>query len=305
MADELALAGIDFSQGIREVRKGEVVKPQLRNFLFEAKFPDHFSVNFTKGDSNRPPDGWFWPSTHPTWPEKMLHLYLTNPQALPYEPKEYMNVLSLTMGTAVHGFIETCLEIIGLRPKALNTCQMCPPREDGSTCSEAGFADHETKSRGHMDGILDLTGLTAYSKGLDETSGFELKTMSNARRLGRLEDDGLDFYRDNLPIYYAQNQEYMRLSGLTSLVLLVMQMGYPWRMVELHVPFDPVYAEAQRAKYMRVRDAVASQSAVDCCYASGCALKPLCQAERGQSKPAVRRGQRVLLGKDGTSGFHR
>lgn len=302
MSTSKELTGIDFSESLREVGKGEIVKPQLRTFLFEAKFANDFTVHFKKGDSNRDPDGWFWPSTHPLWSERALHLYLTNPAALPYEEKRYMNVLSLTMGSAVHGFVETCMEEIGLRPKELNTCTMCAQGPDGKVrCTEAGVRDENTGSRGHMDGILDLTGLIKKpNKILEPISGFEFKTSSKAQALRRLQDEGLDYYRDTWPEYYAQNQEYMRLSRLPSMVVLFMQMGFPWTMVELHVAADSVYQMRQRDKYLRVRESATTGFAPECCDRSGCALKDYCNAERGLTK-----GRQRLIGKGGQIGFHR
>lgn len=294
------LTGIDFAAAIKHVRKGEVVKPQLATFLHEAHFPDNYAVAFVKGDNNRPPDGWFWPSTHPLWSEKALYTWVTDPGAVPREERAYMNTLSLTMGSAVHGFIETCLEAMGLRPRDLNTCQMCPPREDGTVCREAGFMDSNAGSRGHMDGVLDLTGLVSFSRDLEETSGFEFKTLSSGRRLTQLENLGVSFYRETWPEYYAQNQEYLRLSGLRSMVVLFMLMGYPWTMVELHVPFDPVYSRAQEQKYLRVREAVAAETAPECCHSRGCVIKDLCGLAKARPKAT-----QVLIQKGGNIGFHR
>lgn len=289
------LVGIDFSESLRDVSKGDVVKPQLKTFLFEAKFQDEFSVRFKKGDSNRPPDGWFWPSTHPVWPERMLYTYLTEPETLPREERRYMNTLSLTMGTAVHGFIETCLEQIGLRPKTLNTCTMCSHGE----CSESGVFDAETKSRGHMDGVLDLSRLLRGNKILHEISAFEFKTLSTPQAIQRLEAEGVDYYRKKWPEYYAQNQEYLRLSGLPSIVVLFMRMGYPWTMVELHIAADPIYQRDQRDKYLRVREAAEATVAPDCCHSSGCALKDLCSVEQGKA------GRQVLMERGGRIGIRR
>lgn len=293
------LAGLDFSTALAEVTKGEVVKPQLRTFLFEANFPDAFEIKFVKGDSNRASDGWFWPSTHPLWPEKMLYTYLAQPDILPREERQYMNVLSLTMGSAVHGFIETCLEMMGLRPKSLNTCTMCPPREDGSRCSEPGFMHEETGSRGHADGVLDLEGLVSQAPVLEPVSLLEFKTISNAQRLRRIEAGGLAHYIEAFPEYYAQNQEYMRLSGIPSIVVVFMLMGFPWTMVELHVPADPRYQMAQRDKYLRVRDAVASDLPVECCYSKRCPMADICNPG-GSTKS---RRIQTLLDRGGNLGF--
>lgn len=178
MTDEFA--DLDLRKALKEVHRGELIKPALRTFLFDAEYPEDFAVHFRK-EQTRAPDGWFWPSTHPLWSPLMLYTYLTAPHRLPTEHREYGNTMSLVMGTAIHAFVEMCLTVMGLRPAAMNVCTSCPPEKG---CKEPGFADEDTGSRGHMDGLLDLSEiLPKVARFLERTDGldypgFEFKCLA-------------------------------------------------------------------------------------------------------------------------------
>ena len=305
---EDALHGLDFGATMRDVTKGLLVKPVLHNYLYDAAFPD-FDVKFRNHAMEREPDGWFHPSTHPLWSAGALYRYLTAPPAeFPVEHKQYMNTLSITVGTAFHGFFEVCLEDAGIRPRHLNRCEVCPrecpapkgrgkvkvcgcPFDDGPLsplglhqvgCTEPGVVDFETGSRGHMDGVLDLSSLSTPSEAYDQPV-FEFKT-SSARSI--FDDLDLEAYREKYPTYYAQNQEYMRITGRRMAIVLFMTMGFPWEMREIHVPFNPAFAADVRHKYLTVRQAVADQTPVACCNLKGCPAWDLCRVEKAREAVA-------------------
>lgn len=263
----------DFAEMTKQRREGMLLIPHLSAYLYNADFPDEVTVTFKKGDSRRPSDGWFWPSTHPTWPLRALWLYLNEPETLPTEDREYMNTLALTMGTAIHTFIETCLRHMGLRTPELNTCTSCSPEKE---CQEPGFADHEVGSRGHMDGILDLSPLKPLPVAVPEIVGFEFKTGSD-RVISGLNSMDLETYRRRHPVYYGQNQEYMALSGRRMVIVLFMGLGWPWPMREIHVPFDPAWVSQTREKYYAAR---AADSLPACCGMSKCVLKNWCKVHK-------------------------
>lgn len=230
----------DFSVAMRDIGQGLLLKPILTSYLYDARFPD-FSIHFRKHDMNRRPDGWFHPSEHPLWDERQLFWYLTKPELMVPEIKEYMGTLAVTLGTAMHGFVQTCIG----------------PRGAGVlVAEEVGVADVEVGSRGNMDGILELP-----QRSQDV---FEFKT-SNPMKLNKVTDNDLDIYRAKWPEYYAQNQEYMRMSGITSTVVLFMSLSYPFTMKEFLVPYDEIFAMRVRNKYRRVRQAVADQAEPDPC----------------------------------------
>ena len=204
----MAKANSIFRSIITDARQGTVIKPLLHSYLFEADWPEDFSITFKKGSSTRPPDGWFHPSQHPTWPERMLWFYLTQPDKMISEKFAYMNTMSVTVGTAMHGFIETCLRHIGILagPDTLQELGFSVNSRDG----EPGAEDRPRLSRGHMDGVVRVSvpQYLEYPYHL-----FEFKS-SNEMALRSIDDLDLEGFMKKWPTYYAQAQEYLRISGM-------------------------------------------------------------------------------------------
>jgi hypothetical protein len=244
-----------FSKAITDAEKGMVLSPILHSYLYNAKYPKNFSVKFTNHSSHRAPDGYFHPSTHPLWNERQLYYYITEPGKMVDEPMEYMGALSTTMGTAIHGFIQMCLK----DAKVL-------------VSSEVPVVDEVHKSRGSMDGLLSIP---HYGE-----AGFEFKT-SNMMKLSNAQDMDIAGFKKKWPTYYAQVQEYMRLSGLRRFIVLFMGMGYPWTLKEFHIPYDVPAATDVERKYRRVLD-MAAQGILpsSCCLggkeAEACPARRIC-----------------------------
>jgi hypothetical protein len=246
---------------LKDSSKGLVLKPVLHTYLYDAKFPD-FSVHFINHEMTREPDGYFHPSTHPLWTERQLFWYLVRPEMMQEELKDHMGTLAVTMGTAAHGFVQNCLG----------------PNGAGVLLdAEVYVEDQESGSRGSMDGVLKLPHR--------DEDVFEFKT-SNPMKLAKIEDHDLESYREKWPVYYAQNQEYMRMSGYRNTIVLFMTMSYPFVMKEFIVPYDPPFALGIRDKYLRVRQAVADQQQpMPCCnvksaQARSCIARAVCDVGR-------------------------
>lgn len=271
MAASDALHGLDFSHTLRDAESGTIIKPLLRNYLYDAEFPE-FDLHFAK-KGKRKPDGWFHPSTHPLMQERELWLYLSRPDDFPVERFDFMSTLNVTFGTVLHEFIEMCLVDMGLRPKELNRCTTCPP---GNRCTEPGAVDEETGSRGHMDGKLDLSRLSVPKH--MEFPGLEFKSRS---RPLTFKDLDLEAFKVKFPEYYAQVQEYMRISGLLGFIVFFIEWGTPWGMTEIHVPYDRAAATQIRDKYLRVREAESASVPPMCCRLQGkrsCGIRKMCDA---------------------------
>lgn len=258
----------NFSRIVKGIGEGVVLKPLLHSYLFDADFPEDFSVDFHQHKMKRDPDGWFHPSTHPLWPARKLWLYANHPDACIVLPKEYMGALSVTIGTAVHSFIQMCLDAMGVLVMSERIVDGLP-----EPSPEHYVEDIALRSRGSMDGVLKLT-----IPGRAETRQlFEFKT-SNLMKLSKLKDLDLDAFRNTWPDYYVQVQEYMRMSGLRLAVVLFMAMGYPWELREFHVPFDESIARDISAKY---RLAVQPDMPQPCCgpgskTAKACEMRLAC-----------------------------
>lgn len=262
------LAGLDFSNSMRDAKKGLIVKPILHNYLYDAEFPN-FTIKFNKGNGNRAPDDWFHPSTHPLWTPRALYSYLAHPQLMIPEKKPYMGTLSVTMGTAMHGFVDMCLKEANWLAIPKDDCPVCGDRKK-SKCTEWGVLDLEVRERGHGDGV-SLDG-----------DWYEFKTSNElSTKIRRAEDLDLEYFKANWPDYYAQVQSYMRMSGHRRAIVLFFILGYPWPMKEFHVPFDRQYSTEIRDKYLRVREAVAATTPPrGCCGSKTCPSFGACELMR-------------------------
>lgn len=249
-----------FKKIVAAANGGLVVTPVLSNYLFLGKYPREFTVTFRNHSEQRRPDGYFHPSTHPQWTERQLFLYLTKPDLLIPTPLEVTGALSVTMGTAVHDFIEMCLIDAGVLVPPTGIC-VCCGREHGKKkgqCPEWGARDEETKSRGHMDGMLHVADFGH--------AGFEFKT-TNMMKIANIEDNDIEAFKVKWPAYYFQIQEYMRITGLTRFVVFFLGMGYPWTMKEFVVPRDEAHIFEVGQKYRRVLQYVQNGGMPDPCCA--------------------------------------
>lgn len=261
-----------FATLLRSAADGEVVAPLLRAYLTDVHWEEDFAVHFRKGSDVRKPDGWFHPSAHPTWPERMLWWYITQPEALIPERMALENTISVTLGSAVHGFIETCLKHMGL---LLTTDQL---RDLGYTVNggEPQAIDPEVRTKGHMDGILDVH-LPDFPE--PRYHHFEFKS-ANKEAIMSIDTMDTPAFIKKWPGYYAQVQEYLRMTGFSVSVVVMMQMGFPWTLREFHIPANRQYQVDVAGKYHRVLRAAES----------GVMPAPCCSVGSAESKRCPARG---------------
>ena len=244
---------MNFRRLLKGAGQGEVIAPILRAALWNPNFKS-FSVKMP-GFEERPPDGWFHPSTHPLWPERLLYYYLSDATRLTVEPFDPHTIMAFAQGHFWHEFIQH----VGIDNNVLRR----PPGPCPCGCKskkEWYVEDKETGSRGHMDGIVDPD-----TAAVDEPEVFEFKTMrpGRASRLPKLppgDPELVEFFRKMVPDYYAQGQEYLRLSGYRRWRGLILSMEYPFDMREIVMGVDHAHNFEIEQKYRRVRQAVADQT---------------------------------------------
>jgi hypothetical protein len=228
---------------LKSIGNDELVVPLLRSALHDPSFKGF--VIEVEGFMARPPNGWFWPSTHPLWSERLLYQYLTDPLRLVMEPMDPTGTLAVTAGSFFHTFVQTVLVREGT---LLQQPKVCGCGFEHPERAEVFLVDEDAGTRGHSDGVVH-TG-----------DGFEFKTM-NPMKIGRIPQGTptdpavLEWFRKKCPDYYAQAQEYLRMSGRRRMIVVILSLTYPFEMREIHVAYDPGYAMATREKYLRVRDA--------------------------------------------------
>jgi hypothetical protein len=231
---------------------GCLVKPLLLRFFQDESIEFSYDLRVTRSAA-RQPDGWFHASTHPLMSDRELYLYMTGRQV---EQRDwgYVGIMSTMFGTMVHSVVQEAMDQLGVTvPLPAEPCPACKlPRASrrvrrgvAGYCWEHGGIDPVTRSRGHLDGILNLEG----------TRGWDLKTI-RPMSLSKAPDMDAEFFIGKWPYYFAQAQEYMRITGLRKFIVFFIAMGNPWEMREYHLEFDPALAVAVETKYKRVLAAV-------------------------------------------------
>lgn len=257
-----------FRRTLSQAKAGLVIKPLLQNYLHGHEWGEDFVVHFNAGKQDRKPDGWFHPSSHPLMPERMLYWYLAGDKWL-NEPMDYFGVISVTMGTAVHDFIEFCLTDMGIRLNREELIDAGFEVPEDPAKSEPLVSDVVTGARGAMDGVVKLPD--------GSLAAFEFKT-TGPMHLRSVNDLDLAWFRDKWPGYYAQLQEYLRLSGLSQAIVIIMGLSYPWDMIEVHMPADEFFQMDLRKKYLSVRADVESGELPPPCCSPGSKEARVCPA---------------------------
>lgn len=253
-----SIEGRQFRQLLAGIRDKEILIPRLRAYLFQPKLP--FVTIPVRDFEQRLPDGWFHPSEHPTWPPRMLYWYLAFPNRMLGEVSDINKVLAVTQGVFWHYLVQSCLEDMGLL-RVIN-----PKAPTSWLRVEKYVEDKRLLSRGSMDGVINSDNIPV----LFEDECFEFKTQSVAKMSGCPrgapdDQDRLTWWRVKNAGYYAQTQEYMRMSGLRYTRVLILGLQAPFPMIELRVPYS--YGEATKTadKYASVIQALADRALPDPC----------------------------------------
>lgn len=246
--------------------KAELI-PILMDYLERGGLPDPLTISVRGGTGDRPHDDWFHPSSHPLMTDRQLYYLLTEPDQWNPDPFGYQGRMSTLIGSVLHEVMETALMDLKYLVPLKGTCLACGLPQP-SQCREHGVVDLKTRARGHVDGILNYNGIRKH---------FEFKT-ANSMVLRNLNNNDIEAFKIKWPSYWAQAQEYLRMSGLSQSVILVFQMGHPWVMREFHIEIDHEHCMKVERKYLLVREAIANGTPPSPCCAIGSAVAKKCRA---------------------------
>jgi hypothetical protein len=270
MTSQVQKVSPTFRRLLTGAQTGEVLVPIIQAFLWNPRFPS-FNIEIPEF-TPRPPDGWFHPSTHPLLGERQLYYYLTEPNRLLNEVFDPSSTMAVTQGHFWHEVIQ----MVGTETGFLKTN---PKPIPGINPAEWFWSDEDTRSRGRCDGLTneEITG---------EEEIFEFKTMMGARArkipAGRPDDKEVQAaFRVLDPGYYAQAQEYMRMSGRRRWRAIILSLEYPFPMREIVLDYDPLLAREIQVKYRNVLQAAADQRPpTPCCgggkVANACFARSVC-----------------------------
>lgn len=216
------------------VFKEELLAHKVINLIEQGKIPVSVETRNDPHDSER--DDYFHPSSHCSPGERQL-FFLMHPEyrkMLAPRERDATGYLTPYMGTMVHAFLQTMLVEQGLCKK-----------ED----IEVPLVDEVNHWRGHMDLIY-------------EGIPVDIKTM-NPITFAKTKEPPLK-YKQQLNCYMD------RYPDAPYGVLLMYQMGYPFKIKEIRVDRDPAMLDNLYSKWANVREAIAlDQVPVEFC----CPLK--------------------------------
>lgn len=232
--------------------EGCLVKPLFHQWVLDDSIPIEFTLRVTR-PTPRPYDGFFHASSHPLMTHRELYRYMAQEPGAPgRDDFGYEGRLSVMFGSLSHAVIEAFLDYMGVAvPLPPGDCPACgrprrpvrAARDPAKYCSEHGAIDLETRSRCHLDSILDFK-----ARG---TFGFDFKSIHQFG-LKKVPDMDTQAFYAKWPHYWAQMQECMRLTGLRKYIVFFLTLGFPWDTREFHFDYDPLFAEQTRAKYLQV-----------------------------------------------------
>lgn len=131
-----------FKSIFNNLSSGQMVVPWLESALLSDTWPESYSIEIDSGEYYGKGDGYFHPSTHPLMGARELY-YRFHPDTkglVIQERKSLQSHMTLAMGSALHGVVQTQLQMAGL---------LSP--ED----VEVEYVNHEHHVRGRIDFILN------------------------------------------------------------------------------------------------------------------------------------------------------
>lgn len=243
----------------------QLLLPYLKNAMLAENWPSSYNIRIDSSpyyglDEDGKPDGYFHPSSHGTTGERKLY-YLFHKDhrgRLMFEHKTLQDEMTLSMGSALHGVLQTQFQMAGiLRPENV----------------EVEFIIEEHNVRGRTDMVIDHP-----TEGPIVT---EFKTQNS--RAFEWQSEMKDFWCIQLSL---------ALYGLghTRGVLLVLESGYPYRMREYQYDRDDELLAKVFAKFDYVREAIATNTPPPHCCNKGSPEMKKCPAryECWLSKEVVR-----------------
>lgn len=235
----------------------DVVIPLLEDAITSGEWPDTYTVTIDsspyygmtdvdgEGGKGGSGDGYFHPSSSPFWGERRLFLayHPKHQHEAIQEGRSVMGEMTLSMGSALHGVIQTQLRMAGV---------LQPENE------EYEYIIEEHNCRGRIDGILDLpSGSTVW----------ELKTMNS------YSFKNLEVIKDSWDVQISMG---MYATGHDYGILHVVESGWPYNMKEFKVPRNDELLSKTFTKFDHVQDALEEDIMPAPCCAPGSATHKGC-----------------------------
>lgn len=207
----------------------DLLIPYLRNAILSDDWPDSYFIKVDSSPYYGLGDGYFHPSTHALMGARELY-YMFHPEyrdRLIPEHRDVQDEMTLAMGSSLHAVVQTQFVQSGLL------------REDDV---EVEYVIPEHHVRGRIDFIVDHP--------VGDRIVVEFKTR-NSRSFSFQRKTGI------LPEWDAQLSMALHAKGQPYGVLLVLESGYPYRMMEFKVPRNDALLSEIFTKFDYVRECIA------------------------------------------------
>lgn len=247
----------------------QVVVPALETAIMSETWPDSYPIVvdsspyygslaldadmsiFKEARRGGAGDGLFHPSTHALMDERELyyHFHPDHYAHLMHEKWSMQSIMAVTVGTAMHAIFQTQFQMLGWLSES-NT--------------EAEFIDKVHMARGRLDCVL--TGHPT-----EDVIPLELKSITH-RMFDKQMEIGIK------PSWDAQFSICLDQLGYDSGILLMFEIGQPFRMHEFRVTKNQQLVDETYAKWDRVREAIARDTPPRHCCALDSARMRKCAA---------------------------
>lgn len=226
---------VGFEGIIKALERKDLITPYFEANMLADNWPESYTITIDSGVYYGKGDGYFHPSTHPMMGERELY-YRFHPDTrdlmIP-ERKSLQGELTLAMGSALHGVLQTQMQQASL---------VLP--ED----IEVEYVNHDHHVRGRIDWIV------SHPNGMRIVTEFKTRTHFKFTKQNEPE-----------PSWLAQINLGMDSQDCDLGVILMMESGWPYRLREFHVKRDHELLGEIYSKFDRVRDSIAESTAPKYC----------------------------------------
>lgn len=239
-----------YSSIFKRLASKEKITPYLESGLLADNWPDKYTIEIDSSPYYGLGDGKFHPSTHPLLGERLLW-YMFHPEyrdKLIQEKRSVMGEMTLAMGSAIHGIMQTQLVMMGL-------CK----EED----IEVEYRNDQYNVRGRLDFKVNHPDGNIYP--------VELKTM-NSYSFAKLKQGEFKFEHD---IQMSLEEDCL---GFSEGILLIAESGWPYTLKEFHHTRNDELLSKTYQKFDRVTTAISLDSPPKHCCSYGSAEMQSCPA---------------------------
>lgn len=226
-----------------------IILPYFEASMMADNWPMSYQVTIDSSPYYGAGDGYFHPSTHALKGERELY-YMMHPETaglMVPEPNSIQRQMAFAMGSALHGVLQTHMEMMNL--------------VRGPQDIEVEYINHEHHLRGRIDWICHLPN--------GQVLPVEMKTRTVSRFAWQNEPE---------PSWVAQLNLGMDSQDADLGILLMVEAGYPYRMQEFQIHRDRELLDGIYAKFDRVREAIARNEPPQYCCAPDSPTMKKCPA---------------------------